>query len=152
MGGILDVLNTGGGHISVSFDRASAVERDRARRMVLDMLRRGYAIFVEVAGELVPVRDFDPDRGLYYVTDVPAVPVTAEIPLSAGGEGPGSNRPTPPAGVDDGVPLRGDAARAPEPVAQCPRCHRPKHRGRCARRAVPMETARATAVGRSAGG
>lgn len=117
--GVLEVLNVGSGHLTLTFDKGDRPELERAKRVVQDMLLRGYAIFVQVGEDLRPVRRFDPKTATYYITDAP---------------GPGA-----------------PAAGAPE---ACRRCGRPRHKGRCrkAEIAVPMVQARATAVGRSAGG
>jgi hypothetical protein len=72
--GVLEILNVGSGHLEVKFDKANPAELARAARMVRDMLARGYAIFVEgKGGRLIPVRRFDPERGVYIVEDVPGV-------------------------------------------------------------------------------
>ncbi len=122
--GSLDVLNVGSGHLTLTFNKDDRPELERAKRVVSEMLARGYAIFVQVGEELRPVRRFDAKTATYYITDV-------------GGEVQTS--------PDESRPVQG---------AACPRCGRRKHKGRCrkAEVAVPMARARATAVGRSAGG
>lgn len=140
--GEIDVLNVGAGHLKIEYSKADAIERERARRMVTDMLRRGYSLFVEVeGGELALVKEFDAEREVYIVSDVPARSDEAEP------------RPRIPAGVRT-AELRDDE---PEPLpsapetALCAKCLKPKHRGRCTKE-IPMRTAKVTAVGRSAGG
>lgn len=129
--GSLDVLNTGLGHLKLTFDQHDGVELDRAKRMVEQMLSAGYAIFVEVRGKLQRVQAFDPLKAEYVVTDVPGF---EQI------------RPETPAPEPEPY-----SAPAATPTT-CPRCHGPKHRGRCPTRRVPMKSAKATAVGRTAGG
>lgn len=102
MKGSLDILNVGSGHVSLQFDTEDSDEAKRAKKIIADMLQRGYAVFVDVDGELRPVRRFDPEHGLYIIADVP----------------PGPKR-----------------ARKSEPT-----------------RSVPMTQAKATGVGRTAGG
>lgn len=65
------MLNVGAGDLRFSFDPSDPVECDRARRVVLDMLGRGYVLFVEVGGELRKAVGFDPSANAYVVTDVP---------------------------------------------------------------------------------
>ena len=48
MTGELGILNVGAGDIKVSFDKSNPAERIRASRIVKDMLKRGYALLVEV--------------------------------------------------------------------------------------------------------
>ena len=71
MTGSLDILNVGSGHLTLTFGPDDPVEVDRTKRMITDMLRRGYAIFVEVEGVLRRAEEFDPVRGHYVVGDVP---------------------------------------------------------------------------------
>lgn len=71
--GGLDILNTGAGHIEIRFDNKPE-EIDRAKKIIEDMLRRGYSLFVE--GEdrkLVRVESFDAGRGLYIVENTDPV-------------------------------------------------------------------------------
>lgn len=138
--GEIDVLNVGAGHLKIEYSKADTIERERARRMVTDMLRRGYSLFVEMDdGTLSLVKEFDAEREVYIVSDVPARSDEAEP------------RPQLPAlrGLDDG-PALAAVADAPE-TKLCTKCLRPKHRGRC-KKEIPMRTAKVTAVGRSAGG
>lgn len=115
--GLLDVLQVGRGHLRLTINGDDPIEKDRARRLIEDMLRRGFAIFVEDGdGKASRVRAFDPERMAYVIGDVPG---------DVGGD---------PAGADEAQPS--------EPA--------PK-RGRRTRE-VPVAAARATAVGRTAGG
>jgi len=114
--GTLDVLSTGHGHMKVTITPGDKAEQDKARRMIEDMLKRGFSIFVELDnGETRRVTAFDPERLIYYV-DPP-----------------------------DELPDEVATATAPEPAPKAKRAKRPY-------RAVPVAGARATAVGRSAGG
>ena len=109
--GSLEILNVGAGHLKIEFNKANPAEVARAKRMVEDMLQRGYAIFVHAEkGRLLPVRRFDPKTAAYIVEDVPGVEEMARE----------------------------------HPV-------RPPKNGRRTRR-IPMATAKATVVGRTAGG
>ena len=110
--GTLDILNVGLGHLKMEFNKANPVERARAKRMIEEMLRRGYAIFVEHRGKLSPVRACDPKREMYVIEDVPGVE---------------------------------EMAREHQPI-------KPRNGRRTRYRRVPMTQAKATAVGRTAGG
>lgn len=106
----LDVLQVGRGHLRLTVDSADPVEVERARWLIEDMLRRGFAIFVENDdGTASRVKGFDPEHMTYIV-----------------GDGPD------------------DAEAAPADPA-------PAKKGRHLRQ-VPVATAKATAVGRTAGG
>lgn len=71
--GSLSVLNVGHGDLKLSFNSQDPAEVERARKAVNDMLNRGYAIFVELAGgKLRRVKKFDSRRDVYIVADVPA--------------------------------------------------------------------------------
>lgn len=74
MAGDLDVLNCGAGHLELKFDKSNAMETEKARRAVTDMLKRGYALFLRGEGEtFVKVEAFDPERDCYIVSDTPEV-------------------------------------------------------------------------------
>lgn len=111
MTGQLDVLNVGKGHLELKFHQNDVIETTRAKRIIEDMLRRGYALFVHGKGDaLIRVRKFIPKTGTYIIADGPEIP--------------------------------------PEAVALEPKVAR-KLPGM---KAVPMTRAKATVVGRSAGG
>jgi hypothetical protein len=139
MRGALSVLNVGAGDTKLTFDKNNPVERLRAARIVTDMIRRGYALLVEVddgkGGKAYQrahafredtceyiVADFDPLAA--QPEDTHAAPQATE-PLSA---------PTPSTGLDDGPPLA------------------TRKRGRPRARAIAAESANAVAVARTAGG
>ena len=76
MTGTVGILNVGAGDTKLSFDPKNPAERIRAARIVRDMLRRGYALLVEVApGEYQRATDFDEARCEYIIADFD--PVTA---------------------------------------------------------------------------
>jgi hypothetical protein len=133
--GTLEILNVGAGDVKISYDRNDAAEAIRARRIVTDMLRRGYALLVEMPdGKMQRVLEFDEQHGEYIVADLD--PVKAE------------------ATVNDPELRPGVAPSGPVPPNTCA-CGRPaRHRGACKgrRRRMPMESTRATAVAPSAGG
>ena len=73
MNGTLGILNVGVGDTKLSFDPKNQVERIRAARIVRDMIRRGYALLVEVERDGVKgferALDFRDDTCEYIVAD-----------------------------------------------------------------------------------
>lgn len=68
----LDILNTGHGHMEISFDKGDPMELERAKRIIADMLRRGYVLFIEGEDKaLIRVEHFDPEKGVYIIADGP---------------------------------------------------------------------------------
>lgn len=131
--GELSILNVGAGDVKITFNRGDVAEVIRAKRIITDMLRRGFALVVEVErnGEKAyeRVESFDEKTGEYLICDFD--------PLEA---------------------ARLDAQGEPEAIAGKPAepaspadTGKSQQRGRPSKR-LPMEKTRATAVGRSAGG
>lgn len=76
MTGEVGILNVGAGDTKLSFDKSNPVERDRAKRIVQDMLKRGYALLIEVGrrkGEPIYQRahGFDPETSEYIIMGGP---------------------------------------------------------------------------------
>lgn len=72
MSGELGILNVGAGDTKLSFDPANPAECERAAAVVMDMLRRGYAILVQVGerdGKPLYIRaeSFDPATCEYLI-------------------------------------------------------------------------------------
>ena len=67
--GELSCLNVSGGDITITFDTADAAEAIRAKRMISDMLKRGYALLIEVDGKFTRCLEFKEDVGVYVVAD-----------------------------------------------------------------------------------
>lgn len=120
----LDVLNVGEGDMKFTFDTDDPQEVARAESVVTDMLRRGYALFVEVEGKLHRIRDFNPKTACYVIATGPGVVA---------------------APTDEPVPQPEPPSAEAEPVA-------PKKRGRPKKAEVPMKGAKVTSVPRTAGG
>ena len=83
--GEIGILNVGAGDTKLTFDPAKPEEAKRAAQAVTDMLRRGYAILVEVGkndkGPLYQrATAFDPDTHEYIIVGAPeeAVDVKSE--------------------------------------------------------------------------
>ena len=144
--GCLEILNIQGGDTKIVFDNNNVAEVIRAKRIITDMLRRGYALIVEVDrdGEkrYERVQEFDETKGEYIIADLDLV---ASDPEEASDT------------VVDELSRSDATARlsgATEDNKLC-KCGRPAHhRGACKgpRKSLPMESTKATAIGRSAGG
>ena len=128
----LEVLNTGSGHVRITYDPGNEAEVEKARRTVELMLLRGFALFVDTGdGQLKRVKGFSPNVGAYLVDTAPdeAQQSKAEADATPGGA----------------------AAVAKKSACWCGRALH--HRGRHAKtKAVPVKGTRAVAVGRTAGG
>lgn len=113
MPGCLDVLSCGHGHMTFNFDKDDPLETERASRVVQDMLRRGYALFIEgEGGKLHKVKKFDEKNASYII--------------AAGGDGstdhgPESKQTTAPGrkgkAAQTAVPMRTSRATAIAPTA-----------------------------------
>lgn len=83
MTGEIGILNVGAGDTKLSFDPTNPAERIRAGRIVRDMIRRGYALLVEVdkdadgKARYQRAEDFDEARCEYIIADFDPV-VAAE--------------------------------------------------------------------------
>lgn len=76
MNGSVGILNVGAGDTKLTFDKSNPVERERAAKIVADMLKRGYALLVQIGtkkGEPVYRRAhaFDPKTCEYIVAGAP---------------------------------------------------------------------------------
>lgn len=70
--GSVSILNVGEGDTKLSFDKNNPSERKRAAKIVTDMLKRGYALLVQIGehnGEPVyqRVKAFDPETCEYII-------------------------------------------------------------------------------------
>lgn len=82
--GGLDVLNCFAGHISIKFDRNDPDDTAKAKRIVTDMLKRGYTILVETPDGTRKVNRFDPNTDSYIVEEPPtetAPKKTRKLPM-----------------------------------------------------------------------
>lgn len=138
--GTVGILNVGDGDTKLSFDPKNPVERIRAARVVRDMLRRGYALLVEVERDGVKqferATDFREDTCEYVIADFDHT-VDAEAPrIELKDQTHASkHRET-------------ETNEAAGAVAQAA----PRKRGRPAKRAIPADSTRAISVAPIAGG
>lgn len=136
MKGEVGVLNVGVGDTKLSFDPKNPAERIRAARIVRDMLRRGYALLVEVErdGQKVFTRalDFDESVCEYVIADfdpTAAAPAGASEAPHAQEQGQAGQDAAAPGGAKGGEPKR-----------------------RVVKRSVKADSVRSVAVAPSAGG
>lgn len=67
MNGSLSVLNCGAGDLKITFDKDDPRDVERARRVIGDMLKRGYSLFVQEDGKWVKAVSFDPATDSYQI-------------------------------------------------------------------------------------
>lgn len=130
--GTVGILNVGAGDTKLSFDPSNPAERIRAARIVRDMLRRGYALLIEVDGQMQRALDFKDDVCEYVIADFD--PITAA-------EADANEQET-----QDGEQGKAEAGTPAGAGAQAA----PARRGR--RRTVDAGSTRAVAVAPIAGG
>ncbi len=80
--GTIAVLNVAEGDLKVSFDPANADEAKKAKTMVVEMIKNGYAVMVKDGNEYVRVKKFDPDKGVYVIGDKDKKKKGREIPAT----------------------------------------------------------------------
>jgi hypothetical protein len=78
--GSLRCLNVAGGDIKISFDTNNAGEAIRAKRIITEMMKRGYALLIEgKGGKYQRAKGFDAKVGEYIIADYdPTVEVEEE--------------------------------------------------------------------------
>lgn len=69
MPGELSVLSCGKGDIRITLNPGDEIEAARAKRMINDMLRRGYILAIEVDGQLKKVDGFDDKTNEYIIVE-----------------------------------------------------------------------------------
>lgn len=89
--GQIDILNCGEGHAEVHVDNSDPINLARSARIIGDMLRRGYALFIAGQdGALIRVEKFDAEKNVYIIGDGPLY--AGETP-EVEPESPNPNRP-----------------------------------------------------------
>src|SRR3990167_581735 len=68
--GVLDVLSIGKGDLRLTVGD-NGEDREKARELIDEMLRKGYSIFVETDEGPVRVTQFNPKRMTYVIVDAP---------------------------------------------------------------------------------
>lgn len=172
--GSLSILNVGAGDVLITFDKDNPGETIRAKRVIADMLRRGFALIVEVErnGERAyeRVQEFDAERGQYIIADFDPL-AAKEADMDEAAKHLQRAQELEERAADTERKLEADleasrmvksaetaTAPATEPSVPDPNlchCGRPKgHRGAHSKnkKRLPMESTKATAIGRSSGG
>jgi len=133
--GSVGVLNVGAGDTKLTFDKSNPIERARAARIVKDMLRRGYVLFIQIddGAKYQRVLEFNEEQCEYIIADIdPEIAVPEQRK-----------------GLDDGPSIETETHHenaSPSPGTGT------RKRGR-SKRAIPAETTKnAVAVPRIAGG
>lgn len=139
MSGSLGILNVGAGDTKLTFDKDNPMERARSARIVTDMLKRGYVLFIEVPGHegkaYQRVLEFKEDVCEYIIADLDPTVAAPEPEKETTIHEPSSE-----AEGEAGSPAEDEAAAPP------PRGRRGK------RKSVDAGAVRGVAVGRTAGG
>lgn len=81
--GILEVLSIGKGDLKLTVGGDDPEDTEKARRLIEEMLRKGYSIFVETDQGMKRVKRFNPKRMTYVITeltDEAEAPAPAEKP------------------------------------------------------------------------
>lgn len=76
----IDILNTGTGHTEITFTGDDSTEKANAARMIGDMIRRGYGIFIHGEGGVqIRVHAYDPEKHCYIVHEPGEDPTAAAV-------------------------------------------------------------------------
>lgn len=135
--GEVAILNVGDGDTKLSFDPKNPVERIRAARIVRDMIRRGYALLVEVSpGTYQRALDFDENKCEYIIADFDPI-AAAEHDKESKSDG-----------IPQGGQGQGEAVEGESGAAQSKK----RAGGGATRRTIKAESARSVAVARTSGG
>ena len=136
MTGTLSILNVYEGDVKITFDKSNPAETIRARRVIKDCIRRGYALLIEIDGAYQRALDFNEEVGEYIVADLDA-----------------SYMPDPKAARQLAELLPNEELEDAEAEASPEEANPPTNSKRkTGRRAVKMESVNAVAIARSAGG
>lgn len=152
--GVLEVLSIGKGDLKLTLDGKNPEDVDRARKLIEEMLAKGYSIFVEGDDGPVRVKRFNPKRMTYIISEL----VEEEAPAEAQCPSCHKRLAAPKYDLSSGAwprhrVSRGNSAFCPQEgqpldAPAVPRDERTRKR----ERHVPVAGSRATAVGRTAGG
>lgn len=148
MTGTIGILNVGAGDTKLTFDRNNPAERIRAARIVKDMLRRGYALLIEIDDGSRNKRhrralDFDENTCEYIIADFDPIVAQQRDAMEVGGGTDIQIKPVATPAEEKGNETVASAGAEPEPR---------RRGGRGARIRVKADKARGVAVSRTAGG
>jgi hypothetical protein len=98
--GMLEVLSVGKGDLRITVGSTDD-DREKAKDLIQEMFRKGYAVFVEVDGELSRVKRFNPKKFSYVIGEL------VDPPQAPAPKGP-TNRRT----RERDIPVAGSRATA----------------------------------------
>ena len=104
--GMLEILSVGKGDIKLTIDGSDPGEVNDARRIIEEMLTRGYGLFVETDQGLKRVKRFNSKRMTYIVAELPPGESLPTEPAKPG------TRPRKRRTVDREIPVAGSKAKA----------------------------------------
>lgn len=78
--GMLEILSVGKGDIKLTVGGSDPAEIDKARKIIEEMLRAGYSIFVETDQGLTRVKRFNPRRMTYCIVETADAQPLAAVP------------------------------------------------------------------------
>lgn len=88
--GRIDILNTGAGHLKIEVpDNAGDIDKANYERIITDMLKRGYLLFIEKNGKQVKVDSYDSKAGEYILANYPEAHQVAREIEAEGQDEPG---------------------------------------------------------------
>lgn len=67
--GSLSILNAGKGDIKITYNKGDLGETIRARRIVQDIIKRGYVLLVEIDGKYTRATKFDERANEFVIAD-----------------------------------------------------------------------------------
>lgn len=102
--GMLEILSVGKGDIKLTIDGGNEGEVNDARKIIEEMLAKGYGIFVETDKGLTRVKKFNPKRMTYVISELPE---DETLPASAAETGTRKLK-----AVEREVPVAGSRAKA----------------------------------------
>ncbi len=145
MSGQIGILNVGAGDTKLTFDKNNPAERIRSARIVTDMLRRGYALLIEVTDKkgnktYTRVHAFREDSCEYIIADLDPI-IAAEQDAKDERNNVAAREPS---------ATEAGGAATPETTLATPRLAGGRKRG--GTRAVSASETTGVAVARSAGG
>lgn len=106
--GVLEVLSIGKGDLKLMVDVDHPEDVEKARKLIEEMLRKGYSIYVETDGGPKRVKKFNPKRMVYIISEIVEEQTggeTAARTKTAAGKGRGKI-------VERQVPVAGSRATA----------------------------------------
>jgi histone deacetylase complex regulatory component SIN3 len=90
--GVLEVLSIGKGDLKIEIGDSNE-DRAKAQRIIEEMLRKGYTLFVETPDGLEKVTRFLPDEMAYVVADVPELVPPGAAAAPGGNPEPAAGKP-----------------------------------------------------------